>query len=309
MVGKIQRVSLREVWKHEAYDFTKWLEDNFELLNEITELNLISVEREKSAGKFSVDLVGEDLENNLVIIENQLEKSNHDHLGKLITYLTVLDAKSAIWIVSEPRPEHIQAISWLNESSSGSFYLIKLEAIKIGDSEPAPLLTLIVGPSEESRETGQTKKDLVSRHTTRKRFWTELLEYSKTHTKLFASISPSTGNWIGTSSGKSGLMFVFVANKSSTSVELYIDRGKDKDQENEEIFDFLSNHSKEIEIAFEGPLSWESLEGRRAFRIRKKLNIGGRDDEEQWPEIQKSMVDAMISLEKSFRPFINKLPI
>ena len=104
-------------------------------------------------------------------------------------------------------------------------------------------------------------------------------------------------------------MFVFVANKSSTSVELYIDRGKDKDQENKEIFDFLSNHSKEIEIAFEGPLSWESLEGRRAFRIRKKLNIGGRDDEEQWPKIQKSMVDAMISLEKSFRPFINKLQI
>ena len=92
MVGKIQRVPLRKVWKHEAYDFTRWLEENFDLLNEITELNLISVEREKSAGKFSVDLVGEDSENNLVIIENQLEKSNHDHLGKLITYLTVLDA-------------------------------------------------------------------------------------------------------------------------------------------------------------------------------------------------------------------------
>ncbi len=297
------------MWKHEAYDFTTWLEENFELLNEITELNLTSVEREKSAGKFSVDLVGEDSENNLVIIENQLEKSNHDHLGKLITYLTVLDAKSAIWIVSEPRPEHIQAISWLNESSSGSFYLIKLEAIRIGTSDSAPLLTLIVGPSEESRATGKTKKDLADRHISRKRFWTGLLDYSKKDLKLFSNISPSTGNWIGAGAGKSGMMFTFVANKNDSSVELYIDRGKEKDKENEEIFDFFVNHSKEIERAFGYPLIWERLEGRRACRIKGKLDIGGRDDEDKWPEIQKTMVDSMISLEKSFRPFLDKLPI
>jgi len=84
-----------------------------------------------------VDLVAEDDSGNLVIIENQLERSNHDHLGKLITYLTALEAKVAIWIVREPRPEHVKAVAWLNETSSAAFYLVKVEAIQIGESPPA----------------------------------------------------------------------------------------------------------------------------------------------------------------------------
>ena len=309
MIGKIQRIPLREVWKHEAYDLTTWLEDNFEILNEIADLSLTSVEREKSAGKFSVDLVGEDESNNLVIIENQLEKSNHDHLGKLITYLTVLDAKSAIWIVSDPRPEHIQAISWLNESSSASFYLFKLEAIKIGESDPAPLLTLIVGPSEESRKTGETKKDLENRHISRTKFWAELLNYSKENLKLFSNISPGTGNWIATTSGRSGLQFVFRIYKDHGSVELYIDRGKEKGEENKQIFDFLAQHSNEINQGFGEPLDWDRSDGRRAFIIRKRLDIGGRDNVDKWPEICKSMVNAMSRLEKVLKPHIKNLPI
>ena len=116
MIGKIERVKLREVWKHEAYDFTRWLEENIDVLNDVLDISIVNVEREKKAGTFSVDLVGEDDSGNVVVIENQLEKSDHDHLGKLITYLVAMDAKVAIWIVSNPRPEHINAISWLNES-------------------------------------------------------------------------------------------------------------------------------------------------------------------------------------------------
>ena len=149
MIGKIQRVPLRDVWKHEALDLTKWLQDNLDVLNDVLEFSLSNAEREQSAGDFSVDLVAEDDEGGVVIIENQLEKSDHAHLGKLITYLTALQAKKAIWIVAEPRPEHVAAITWLNESSAASFYLLKLEGIRINDSAPAPLLTLIVGPSEE----------------------------------------------------------------------------------------------------------------------------------------------------------------
>jgi len=129
MIGKIQRVGLREVWKHEAYDFTQWLEDNIDVLNDVIDLNLSNAERERAAGTFSADLVAEDEKGNPVVIENQLEKSNHDHLGKLITYLTSIGAKVGIWIVAEPRPEHVSAISWLNESNLASFYLLKVEAI------------------------------------------------------------------------------------------------------------------------------------------------------------------------------------
>ncbi len=87
-IGKIKRVKLREVWRHEAKDFTTWLQDNIEILNDILDVTLSSAEREQSAGAFSIDLVAEDDGGSLVVIENQLEKSNHDHLGKVITYLT-----------------------------------------------------------------------------------------------------------------------------------------------------------------------------------------------------------------------------
>jgi RecB family endonuclease NucS len=89
-VGRLQRVALREVWKHEALDFTQWLQNNIDILNESLDLNLVGAERERSAGDFNVDLVAEDEDGGTVVIENQLEKSNHDHLGKLITYLTAI---------------------------------------------------------------------------------------------------------------------------------------------------------------------------------------------------------------------------
>ena len=112
------------------------------------------MDREQAAGTFSIDLVAEDEGGGTVIIENQLEKSNHDHLGKLITYLTAMSGKAAIWIVSDPRPEHVAAITWLNESASADFYMVKVEAVRIGDSPPAPLFTLIVGPSEDAKDVG-----------------------------------------------------------------------------------------------------------------------------------------------------------
>ncbi len=121
MISKLERVKLREVWKNEASDFTRWLEENIDILNEVLDITLSNPEREQAAGSFSVDLVAEDQSGNTVIIENQLEKSDHDHLGKVITYLTAFDAKAAVWIVAKPRPEHVKAIAWLNEASSGSF--------------------------------------------------------------------------------------------------------------------------------------------------------------------------------------------
>ena len=127
MIGKIERVPLREVWRHEAYDFSSWLSQNIDVLNEVVHFEIQNVETERSTGSFSVDITGEDPSGNMVIIENQLEKSDHDHLGKLITYLAAFDAKTAIWIVADARQEHIQAVSWLNENKETNFYLIKMK--------------------------------------------------------------------------------------------------------------------------------------------------------------------------------------
>jgi uncharacterized protein DUF4268 len=309
MIGKIQRVPLREVWKHEALDLTTWLKDNIDVLNEVLDMSLSNTEREQSAGDFSVDLVAEDEDGSLVVIENQLEKSDHDHLGKLITYLTAMEAKKAIWIVKEPRPEHVAAITWLNESSAAAFYLLKIEGIRINDSAPAPLLTLIVGPSEEGREIGEAKKELAERYGLRKRFWTELLNRAKDKTKLHANISPRQYNWVGAASGKRGLGLNYVIRKHEGVVELYIDRGQGAEEETKAIFDSLAQSKETIEKDFGGPLDWQRLEGKRACRIRKVINIGGYRDEAKWQAVQDAMIDAMVRLERALKPHIAKLPL
>ena len=306
MIGRLRRMPLREVWPHEARDFTVWLRDNVEVLNEVLQREFSNAEAERSAGPFSVDLVAEDEQGNPVIIENQIEKSDHDHLGKIVTYLTALDAKTAVWIVSDPRPEHVGAITWLNESSSAAFYLLKVEAVKIGDSEPAPLLTLIVGPSEESREAGATKKELAERHLIRQRFWESLLNRAKHKTKLHSRISPTKENWIWTGAGKSGFGYSYVIRRHDAQVNLSIDRGEGA--ENKKIFDQLLAHKDSIEEEFGEPLVWDHVETRRTCYVRHDITLGGyKHEEERWPEIHKAMIDAMIRLEKALRLHISEL--
>lgn len=309
MIGKIKEVPLREVWKHEALEFTRWLEENMDVLSEKIGIALLNVDRERNAGAFNVDLVAEDENGNPVIIENQLGKSDHDHLGKIITYLTAIEAKAAIWIVSEPRPEHISAISWLNGSSAASFYLLKIQAIQIDDSKPAPLLTLIVGPSDESRQIGERKKEMAERYNIRERFWSQLLEYSRTQTKLHATISPSRHNYIGTGAGSSGLGYNYSITQHEANIELYIDKGKEMDEQNLHIFRQLLKHREEIEKKFGDTLEWQELENKRACRIRKTISGGYRDPEPEWPEIHRRMVDTMIRLEKALAPYIKKLNV
>lgn len=307
MIGRINRVPLRDVWKHEALDFTKWLEENLDLLNEITGLSLENATREQSAGDFSVDLVAEDDNGDPVIIENQLVKSDHDHLGKIITYLTAIGAKTAIWIVANARPEHMAAISWLNESSSASFYLLKIEAIKIGDSLPAPLLTLMVAPSEEGRAIGEQKKEMAERYQIRYQFWSMFLEYSKTRMKLFANISPSSHNYISTGAGISGLAYNFSVTQHEVAVELYIDRGKGAEEENLSIFNRFLERKETIETAFGGLLVWEELPGRRACRISDRVPGGWTDGETVWQNTFDLMVNTMTRLESALSPQIKLL--
>lgn len=308
-VGSLQRVLLRKVWPHEAHDFTTWLENNVDELNNVIDLSLSIVAREQSAGDFSVDLVAEDESVGRVIIENQLERSNHSHLGQLITYLTEVGARAAIWIVADPRPEHIKAISWLNESSPASFYLLKLEAVRIGDSLPAPLLTLIVGSKEQSQAVGKTKKELKERELLRRQFWTQLLDRAKEKTQLHANISAGQYNNVRTVAGKSGLHFRYVIQEHTSDIDLYIDRDTDADDVNERILDRLEQSKGEIEEAFGETLDWHQLEGKRACRIGKRFSLGGyRNDEEEWSEIQDAMIDGMIRLEAALKPHINRLP-
>ncbi len=297
-VSKITRVPLREVWAHEALDFTTWLERNVDVLNEVLDFNLVSAEREKAAGDFSVDLVGEDEDGNTVVVENQLEPSDHRHLGQVLTYLAMMDAKAAVWIVARARAEHVSAIAWLNESTSTPFYLLQVEAVRIGDSAAAPLFTRIVGPSVEARAAGQAKQHVSEREAERRRFWTILLEHSNRRTDLHAGVTPGEKPWIHTGAGISGLGFNYYLKKHDIRIELYFNAGAEK---NLAVFDALSALKPQIEDGYGHPLHWQRLEGKRACRISHTLEVGGLLDTGRWDEIAETAVGAMIRFESAIR--------
>ena len=276
MIGKIKKLPLREIWRKEDKDFTQWLSKNIDYLNDVLDFEVVVENTEENVGPYRVDILAEDNYGRKVIVENQLEKTDHTHLGQILTYLINLDAKTAIWIASRVVDEHSKAIDWLNENSPDdiSFYLIKLEAIKIEGSDlAAPLFTIVKGPSKEVKQLGAEKKEYALRHVLRKEFWQSLLEKSKDKTRLHSNTSPGIYSWIGTGAGKSGIGYNYVITNKYVSVEIYFDRGKDfaEPNINKLRFDKLEIHKREIESIFGKSLNWERLNEKRASRISYRI--------------------------------------
>jgi hypothetical protein len=310
-VGRLQVEPIRKAFPKEALDFTTWLETHIEALSERLGVDLSVIEREKGVGDFNVDLLCEYGEEKRAIIENQLEKTDHDHLGKMLTYLVNLDASMAVWITTEPRPEHQKVVAWLNESTSAdlSFYLLKIEAIRIANSPIAPLFTVLAGPDVQSKKIGEKKKEWAERHHKRHNFWVELLEKSRGKTKLFSTISPGRANWIGTGAGKSGVKFNYVVINNWAAVELYIDHDHETGEKNRVILDALHEEKEIIEAEFGEQLEWEKLEEKRACRIRKRFMDEGLESPDSWPSLQDEMINKMIILDRILRPRLAKIDL
>jgi hypothetical protein len=302
MVAKLEKAkSLRDAFPSEVKDMSRWIQDNIDEISAITDLPLSKVDREQPAGDFSVDLLAEDGQGGMVVIENQIGKSDHDHLGKLLTYLTAYKASAAIWIVESPRVEHVNAMAWLNQTAAEDcqFYLVKVEAVRIASSDWAPLMTLIVGPSEDAITIEHEKGEVKLRHTERLRFWEGLLDTANRKTKLHAGRSPTKDGWISAGSGYAGLNFTYVTRQHDVQVEFWIGRGAGKTEENKQIFDQLYLMRERIEKSFGGNLEWQRLETKEGSRIRATSDIGGYRDPEKWQEIFEWMTDKMSALEKA----------
>lgn len=308
MVGRLEIIPLREIWKHEAHDFTTWLFENCDVLNEQLSLTISPLEKEKSVGPFSVDILAEDSNGRAVIIENQLTRTDHDHLGKLLTYMSNVDAKVAIWISTDPRPEHVAAINYLNEvvPQDTQFYLLRLQAFRIGESDPAPLFTIEAGPSEERSAGGEVKKEFAERDKVRYRFFEQLLSNANQVTNIFNSVSPvGYQNWVNAGAGKAGIMWTFVAMKKTSRTEFFLCHS---DYEiNKARFDKLFAHKDAIEQEFGEPLNWDFNDSRKQQYIRSTCPFGGLDEEEKWPEIHKDMVHRLVRLEKAIGPHVKSL--
>lgn len=307
-VSRLKRVPVRHVWKNEEKDFTPWLAKNIDVLGETLGMNLSVIEKEAGVGEtYEADLLVEGEDGESIVIENQFGRSDHDHLGKLLTYLTNLDAKKAIWICENPQPEHVEAIDWLNKSTPAniSFYMIKLELYQIENSPPAPHFSIESSPSEQLKEAGEIKEKLAERHLKRLEFWKRLLEKSRNKTDLFANVSPTKENWLNTGAGKTGLAYTYVILMDSARVELYIDTGEGN--KNKRIFDELYKKKQEIETDFGDQLDWQRLNDKRASRIEKIVENKGLMNAEDWAAIQDKMIDAMTRLEKALSRHIKQL--
>ncbi len=306
-IGKLKKVSLRELWKKEDKDFTKWLEENIDYLNDVIGFEITIESREENVGPFRVDLYGEDNGKNKVIIENQLEKTDHTHLGQIITYLTNLEAKTAIWISSKPIEEHAKAIDWLNETTPDdiSFYLIKLEAIKIGDNPmAAPLFTIIKRPSTSIKQIGAEKKEYAQRHVIRKEFWAQFIDEMNKVNSMCQNLNPSTDNWLQLALGMSGVSINIVMSKRYARSEIYINRGNQ--EKNKEVFDYLFVKKGEIEKDFGAKLEWERMEDNVTSRIKFQLNGVDVNNKDDWPKMNEFMIDGAIRMYKAFRKHIKK---
>lgn len=309
-IGQIQIEPIKTAFPKEASHLTTWLEKHIDVLGERIGLVLTVVQREAKVGSFNVDLLCEDIDGNAVVVENQLEPTDHDHLGKLLTYLVNLEATTAIWVTSHVRPEHERVMDWLNESTPAdtSFYLVRAEAVRIDDSAPAPLFTVVAGPSEQMKKQGVEKKDWAERHYRRVEFWKGLLEKSKGQTTLFANISPSKNHWISTGVGKSGISLGYLILRDHAAIELYIDCDQDaQGTRNKQILDALYRQRKEIEQEYGGSLVWQRLDDKKASRIRCTIPGGSLATPETWGTLQDKMISAMIRFEMALVPRLKLL--
>lgn len=301
-IAKIHNVPLREIWKREDKDFSAWLEDNIDYLNDIFEFDISVESREEAVGPFRVDLWGEDNFGQPVIIENQLERTDHDHLGKVITYLTNLEAKRAIWIAKEPRKEHIKAIEWLNQITPDdiAFYLVKVEAIRIGDHPvAAPQFTIVQGPSAESKQLGAEKKEFAKRHQVRLDFWRVFIDEMNTSSNLCSNISPRKDHWLTISIGVTGVCINCVATKKYARAELWIGGGSM--EENKRFFDHLEAQKEDLETKFGHPLKWNRLENKVSSRVEFQLDNVSISQNDDWPTMIEFMKKGAIQMDKTFR--------
>lgn len=272
LLGALERLNPRSVWPREDTDFTPWLAAHPEALASALGIDLEITEMEHLVGPFRVDLLGRDLTfDKILIVENQLEDSDHGHLGQLMTYAAGTDAATIVWITTSLREEHRQALEWLNQQTGVDthFFGVEIEVVHIGNSLPAPLLNVVVAPNDWQKAArnaataaGSSKSVLYAN------FWDQFLTRLRTERPQWtrATRAPSA-NWFAMSVGvPTGCSINAVFGQGGRlRTELYIDRGTV--EETSALYERIESQKTNFETAYGRNLSWEPLESRRASRI------------------------------------------
>jgi hypothetical protein len=261
-LGKLTRLDPRKVWQNEAEDFTPWLADNLPLLNDALGLQIELTERERQVGSFAVDIFGREVSSGAeVVIENQLEPTDHGHLGQLLTYAAGLDAKAVVWISPHFRDEHSQAIDWLNRHTPPEmlFFGVELELLQIDNSPPAPHFKIVAEPSEWQKEiTSETLQRRTPRELAYHSFFTELLNRITSRSQDINVRRVGYGNWLSFSTGRTGFnVNPAITKGDNLRVEMYISTGDAA--KNRQALDHLREQQGEIEATLGEQVVFEQM--------------------------------------------------
>jgi hypothetical protein len=312
-IGSLENVSLREIWPDEARDFTPWLatKEGLALLGDVLGVELELISKESRVGPFKADIVariiGEEEEQRIVVIENQLELTNHDHLGKIITYAAGHSAEMVVWIAQTFTDEHRQAIEWLNGKVSDiGFFALEIQLLRIGDSPAAPQYKVISRPNEwvqavrtsQARELTDVKLDQL-------RFWEELIQYASQQEPgaLQVTRKPRPQHWYLLAIGRTGFRLTLTVNSFASRVGCEIFMNGDDAKRN---FHALQAKKSEIETQLGYPLEWQELEEKKGSRVAT-YSPGLIDDVDQRPELIKWLFEKATEFHRVFAPVIQDL--
>ena len=303
-LGTLKEITdLRSIWPHEALNFTPWVAENVDLLADAVGLDITVDETESSVGDFNVDIYASETgTDRKIIIENQLEDTDHDHLGKLITYASGKGADVVIWVVKHAREEHKAAVEWLNNHTDDKigFFLCEIKLFQIGDSQIAPAFTVVERPNDWTKEIRKTAS-ANSTQQQRLEYWQAFNDYAfsdANFSRICNKRKPTTDHWMDFSIGSSACHIAVsqIQKRKAVDVELYINDDK-------ELFKSLFAHKDEIEKNMEMELEWKELPERKASRILIEKTVD-LDDRATWPEQFDYIMDTCIKMKRAFKRYL-----
>ncbi|AVS63813.1 DUF4268 domain-containing protein [Paracidovorax avenae] len=310
-LGKLERIPLRQAWAHEAGDFTPWLAeaDNLLLLAEalgLGELEKVGIEH--AVGDFKVDILCTD-DGGKVIIENQLEKTNHTHLGQILTYAAGVGARKVIWLAESFRTEHVAALEFLNQHTTDEldFFAVEIELWRIGDSPMAPSFNVVVKPNDWAKTGQQNAKAAATTTPTKQRqlkFWTGWQAWLQAKGSTLRTQRPLPQHWTNIALGRTGIHLSATVNsrESRVGMEVYINHDNSKS-----IFKQLQARQAEIDAALGAHLEWMELPDWHVCRILQVRPASPLENEEQWPAYYAWLEQAALRMSQVFRPLVREL--
>ena len=308
--SELKRIPLREKWNHEASDFTPWLAENIQALGDALGMDLAVIDREAPVGNFYLDLLARDLgSSKTVVIENQYNQTNHEHLGKLLTYAGGSDASTVIWISEEIQDEHRQALEWLNQrtDTETQFFAVVVEVLQIDDSNPALNFKLVVFPNEWQKSKKQkTSTNLAPRQEKYRDYFQALIDELREKRNFTKARAGQPQNWYTFSSGIRGIGYGAQFAKGG-KVLAYVNIYQDVRGNRLDLFDTLQKRNENIESNFGAPLEWNRAEEQQVswLAVYRDGNIESSDSELE--EIRKWHITNLLKLKEVFQPEIEQV--